>query len=179
VLFGNRYYDPNLGRFTQIESSSIVPEYAYAADNPINLSDPSGHVLACTCGGDYVGGGGAGIVAPSFFKPYTSFTPAPSSNRNQGRPQTSLQTVPASDITFTKGKPDPQTPPKPGYAVAVGLLLVSAALAGGLYPYGAEYSNNPNSTGTALYPESGVASGGRRYDRLVQNGCLSPPPSAP
>ncbi|MGH2597261.1 MAG: DNRLRE domain-containing protein [Actinomycetota bacterium] len=50
--FGERYYDPVTGRWTQpdpIPGSQSDPEtfdrYVYAADNPINFSDPSGELL--------------------------------------------------------------------------------------------------------------------------------------
>jgi RHS repeat-associated protein len=47
--FGTRYYDPNLGRWTQqdpiggtVASPSTVDRYTYAGDNPVNRSDPTG-----------------------------------------------------------------------------------------------------------------------------------------
>jgi len=49
LLMGARHYDPELGRF--LEPDALVPEatepaalnrYAYARDNPVNLSDPGG-----------------------------------------------------------------------------------------------------------------------------------------
>ncbi len=49
-FYNSRYYDPTLGRFTQ--PNSIVPapsdpqalnRYSYVRNNPINLTDPSGH----------------------------------------------------------------------------------------------------------------------------------------
>lgn len=40
-----RYLDPTLGRFTQLDPSSQSPGYAYAGDDPINDSDPSGYLL--------------------------------------------------------------------------------------------------------------------------------------
>ena len=48
--FGARYYDPELGRFTQADTLVVHPHdpqdfnrYAYCRNNPINLVDPSGH----------------------------------------------------------------------------------------------------------------------------------------
>lgn len=109
VLFGDRYYDPNLGRFTQVEPSSLVPEFTYSADNPVNLSDPSGDMVVCDCasGGGYVstgGGGGGGATAQIFYLPTSPITPYGSPNRNWVTPQTTVQPVPASDIAFAKGK---------------------------------------------------------------------------
>lgn len=49
---GMRYYDPKIGRFTQgdiardLGSVRGVNPYAYAADDPINLADPSGEQFA-------------------------------------------------------------------------------------------------------------------------------------
>jgi RHS repeat-associated protein len=41
--FGARYYDANIGRFTQPDpSNQEANRYAYAVSDPINLSDPSG-----------------------------------------------------------------------------------------------------------------------------------------
>jgi RHS repeat-associated protein len=40
---GNRYYDPSLGRFTQVDpSSQEANPYVYAGDDPVNVSDPNG-----------------------------------------------------------------------------------------------------------------------------------------
>ncbi len=38
--FGTRYYDPTLGRWTQLDSAGTG--YVYAGDNPVNAVDPSG-----------------------------------------------------------------------------------------------------------------------------------------
>jgi RHS repeat-associated protein len=43
--FGQRYYNPNLGRWTQLDSAGTG--YVYAGDNPVNAVDPSG---ATDCG---------------------------------------------------------------------------------------------------------------------------------
>lgn len=40
VKLGQRYYDPSLGRFTQLDPKG--GGYAYASDNPVNFTDPSG-----------------------------------------------------------------------------------------------------------------------------------------
>jgi RHS repeat-associated protein len=37
---GERYYDPSIGRFTQLDP--LGEEYQYAGDDPVNLTDPSG-----------------------------------------------------------------------------------------------------------------------------------------
>ena len=43
IKFGARYYNPTLGRFTQRDpSGQETNSYAYAGDNPISNSDPSG-----------------------------------------------------------------------------------------------------------------------------------------
>jgi RHS repeat-associated protein len=54
MFYNARWYDPGLGRFAQADS--IVPagvqgydRYAYVNNNPVNLTDPSGH---CAVNGD-------------------------------------------------------------------------------------------------------------------------------
>jgi RHS repeat-associated protein len=54
MFYNARWYDPSLGRFAQADS--IVPagvqgydRYAYVNNNPVNLTDPSGH---CAVNGD-------------------------------------------------------------------------------------------------------------------------------
>ncbi|MDP9440900.1 MAG: RHS repeat-associated core domain-containing protein [Actinomycetota bacterium] len=42
--FGARYYDPNLGRWTQTDPAGAGHPYLYAAGNPVNFVDPSGLV---------------------------------------------------------------------------------------------------------------------------------------
>ena len=48
VKFGKRWYDTNTGRFTQQDSLNVIGEpdsgnrYAYAGDNPVNYTDPTG-----------------------------------------------------------------------------------------------------------------------------------------
>ncbi len=52
VKFGARYYDPNLGRWTQQDSAygtitdfRTLNRYVYVANDPINLIDPKGAFL--------------------------------------------------------------------------------------------------------------------------------------
>jgi RHS repeat-associated protein len=40
--FGARYYDPSIGRFLQLDPTGRSSGYAYANDNPITNTDPSG-----------------------------------------------------------------------------------------------------------------------------------------
>jgi RHS repeat-associated protein len=48
---GDRYYSPSLGRFTQVDPAhQCLNGYAYAHDNPVNLSDPNGD-FDLWCGG--------------------------------------------------------------------------------------------------------------------------------
>lgn len=48
IKFGQRWYNPNIGRFTQQDpitellNPSNANQYAYAADDPLNKTDPSG-----------------------------------------------------------------------------------------------------------------------------------------
>jgi len=39
---GIRYYDPTLGRFTQVDPTGQDPHYTYAGNSPISYIDPSG-----------------------------------------------------------------------------------------------------------------------------------------
>ncbi|MFI5934130.1 RHS repeat-associated core domain-containing protein [Actinoplanes sp. NPDC051494] len=43
--FGARYYNPSLGRFTQVDPSGKDMPYAYTADNPVNHADPTGNSI--------------------------------------------------------------------------------------------------------------------------------------
>ncbi|MCA1835259.1 MAG: RHS repeat-associated core domain-containing protein, partial [Actinobacteria bacterium] len=42
VQFGQRYYDPAVGRWTQQDPVGPRTNYLYAGDDPVNLVDPSG-----------------------------------------------------------------------------------------------------------------------------------------
>jgi len=49
VKFGTRYYNPNLGRWTQqdpvagnLSDPDSLNRYLYVTDDPVNLLDPSG-----------------------------------------------------------------------------------------------------------------------------------------
>jgi RHS repeat-associated protein len=48
---GIRYYDPTLGRFTQLDPTGQDPHYTYARNDPCNFIDPSG----AGCVGNYLG----------------------------------------------------------------------------------------------------------------------------
>ncbi len=69
--YGARYYDPNIGRF--VSPDTIVQNYrkpasfnryAYAFDNPLKYTDPSGHVNVSDIGG-------GGWPKPPWWKPAT------------------------------------------------------------------------------------------------------------
>ena len=69
--FGERYYDPTLGRWTQLDSAGTG--YTYANDNPVNEVDPSGQDLSVAC---FVGmiiglvtGGLVGLILAIWFPP--------------------------------------------------------------------------------------------------------------
>ncbi len=51
---GARYYEPDAGRFTQIDPLSCsvthVQRYSYADDNPVNATDPTGERTTWRCG---------------------------------------------------------------------------------------------------------------------------------
>jgi len=62
---GARYYDPRLGRFIQpdpIGQAGGLNLYAYADNDPLNLTDPSGHCPLCVIAGAGLGGV-AGYIA--------------------------------------------------------------------------------------------------------------------
>ena len=67
--FGARYYDPNTGRFTQLDPSGQERNnYLYAGGNPINFQDPNGLSM-----GDFLAGAGLALgIAGSFFLPGAS-----------------------------------------------------------------------------------------------------------
>jgi RHS repeat-associated protein len=64
---GARYYNPADGRFTQQDPANQGPNlYTYAADNPLNQSDPTGDFSTAVTAGLIVGGGivaGLGLFA--------------------------------------------------------------------------------------------------------------------
>ena len=66
VQMGARWYAPANGQFTSRDTTHVSPDpdpaganpYAYAADNPLTMSDPTGHMYATD-----TGGGGCGTPA--------------------------------------------------------------------------------------------------------------------
>jgi RHS repeat-associated protein len=60
--FGTRYYDPDLGRFTQRDPSGLDLPYAYAGCDPVNNVDPTGFCTVWT----YIGGTLTGVVFGAF-----------------------------------------------------------------------------------------------------------------
>lgn len=55
LYYNARYYDPVSGRFTSTDdtvetNASGLDTYAYVADNPVSLNDPSGHCPWCIIG---------------------------------------------------------------------------------------------------------------------------------
>lgn len=42
IKLGLRYYDPTLGRFTQLDPTGQSAHYSYGENNPVNFKDPSG-----------------------------------------------------------------------------------------------------------------------------------------
>ena len=62
-----RFYDPDIGRFYQIDpKSQYASPYKYANNSPISLIDPDGNeaitltiALICMVGGAYLGGAAA------------------------------------------------------------------------------------------------------------------------
>jgi RHS repeat-associated protein len=80
MYYGARFYDPSLGRF--ISPDTLIPEqtqgvqawdrYAYANNNPVKYTDPSGHCLIlCTA---IIGAGIGAIVGAVGYTAYTLAT---------------------------------------------------------------------------------------------------------
>ncbi|UQU65819.1 DUF6531 domain-containing protein [Couchioplanes caeruleus] len=74
--YGQRWYNPNQGRFTQQDVLDFVGNprkgnrYAYAASDPTDLTDPTGQDLGCAgnvlvAAGAFLGFGGAVLTAPA------------------------------------------------------------------------------------------------------------------
>jgi RHS repeat-associated protein len=71
---GTRYYDPNIGRWTQQDPDrgtlsdplSLNP-YMYSECNPVNSTDPTGRSLGCTLL-KLIGGASTGGLLFSIFK---------------------------------------------------------------------------------------------------------------
>jgi RHS repeat-associated protein len=60
---GYRYYDPNLGRFTQTDpTSSEANSYLYGAANPVNYTDPDGDFALALAAGFAVPGLGQALA---------------------------------------------------------------------------------------------------------------------
>ncbi|MFZ1549804.1 MAG: RHS repeat-associated core domain-containing protein, partial [Anaerolineae bacterium] len=79
-FYNARYYDPALGRFTQADTLIPQPQnpqslnrYAYAANNSLRFSDPSGHAAVCGTSVD----GGCGTTPPRSSRPVIVPLPAP------------------------------------------------------------------------------------------------------
>lgn len=61
--FGERYYNPADGRWTQLDPSGQDPGYIFAADDPVNIVDPSGTSSLSKFLKAYAVGCGAGLAA--------------------------------------------------------------------------------------------------------------------
>ncbi|MEU0226244.1 RHS repeat-associated core domain-containing protein [Streptomyces sp. NPDC006284] len=67
---GARYYDPQLGRFTQPDPSGKESNlYAYAAGDPVNRIDPSGLDFLGLSGGEWLSRGGQALGLAAMFVP--------------------------------------------------------------------------------------------------------------
>jgi RHS repeat-associated protein len=138
-FYNARFYDPSLGRFAQADT--IVPSgvqgldrYAYTLNNPINYTDPSGHVPTDCFGTNYCGasnsnllsngrrgvsglgraGGGLNISSGNVAVPTN--IPSPSSNLPQTStptPTLTNTTSPESSISSVITTPTPTICPTP------------------------------------------------------------------
>jgi len=75
MYYNARWYDPALGRFTQADT--IIPgagnpmawdRYAYVYNNPVSLSDPSGHMI-CDMNGN-CGGSGSSVLTQAISRTF-------------------------------------------------------------------------------------------------------------
>jgi RHS repeat-associated protein len=111
MFYNARWYDPALGRFAQADS--MIPEqtqgtqawdhYAYVNNNPVNASDPTGHL----CEDEDANGHCPGYVPPSVP---TSRPPAPTSTPDPSV----IVAVPAPVVA----------PPVPAYTEDIGVTNI-------------------------------------------------------
>ncbi|WP_223631604.1 RHS repeat-associated core domain-containing protein [Corallococcus sp. EGB] len=126
----NRYYDPSVGRYLQPEpllamGPAVLPTYAYAMNNPVNVTDPSGKdpIISLQT---YIGlyyGVGLGLLGGADVSLQFSPTVGPYI-QVQNHP---IQAQRGYDTTFGRiicysGKDLSNRPPRRGSYPAVGLL---------------------------------------------------------
>jgi RHS repeat-associated protein len=75
--FGTRYYDPDLGRFTQRDPSGQDLPYTYAGGDPINNIDPSGLLGVFDIVLGAVAGVATDLIATPFLTPLIGFLSIP------------------------------------------------------------------------------------------------------
>ncbi|HEX2273999.1 MAG TPA: RHS repeat-associated core domain-containing protein [Acidimicrobiales bacterium] len=65
--FGTRYYDPSIGRWTQVDPELGEPAYVYADSNPVNFVDPDGDIpaLAAVAAGAIIRAAGPRVATAS------------------------------------------------------------------------------------------------------------------